>query len=63
LTDFQWLDDVGQLQQTTFSDGSTIIANFSPHSRNHHGVTIKAQSVLATLSDGKQIHWTAMPNR
>ncbi|MBL4278781.1 glycoside hydrolase [Vibrio fluvialis] len=63
LTGFQWLDDVGQLQQTTFSDGSTIIANFSPHSRNHHGVTIKAQSVLATLSDGKQIHWTAMPNR
>ncbi|MFP3830566.1 glycoside hydrolase, partial [Pseudomonas sp. SIMBA_021] len=29
LTDFRWLDAAGWVQQTTFSDGSTLTANFS----------------------------------
>lgn len=29
LTDFRWLDRDGWVQQTTFSDGATLTANFS----------------------------------
>ncbi|MDT3249819.1 glycoside hydrolase [Serratia sp. root2] len=49
LTDFRWLDSAGSVQQTTFSDGSTLIANFG--SRPFEGIA--AQSLRAKLADGR----------
>ena len=59
LVDFEWLDAEGNLQQTTFSDGSKIIANFSAVSgKEANGHNIPAQSILARLNNGQQLLWT-----
>lgn len=49
LTDFRWLDRDGWVQQTSFSDGSTLTANFS--ARPFAGVA--AHSLRAKLADGR----------
>ncbi|WP_413729244.1 glycoside hydrolase [Sodalis sp. RH22] len=49
LTGFRWLDDAGWVQQTTFSDGSVIVANFSQSAF----ADIPAQGLRATLADGR----------
>jgi len=49
LTDFRWLDRDGWVQQTTFSDGSTLTANFS--AQPFAGVA--AHSLRAKLADGR----------
>ncbi|MCG9677591.1 glycoside hydrolase [Vibrio sp. Isolate24] len=59
LTSFKWLDKSGQVQQTSFSDGSTITANFGSKSIENSGVKIAPHSILAQLSNGRQIHWQA----
>ncbi|MCF2949693.1 glycoside hydrolase [Paraglaciecola aquimarina] len=62
LTDFKWLDDKGQLQQTSFSDGSKIIANFSLHQdQKIDEQLIPKTSIVAFLSNGQVISWTASP--
>jgi hypothetical protein len=60
LVSFKWLDKQGLLQQTTFSDGSKIIANFSEHTmpltipvKEH----IPSGAILALLSNGEIIQW------
>ena len=63
LTEFKWLDNSGLVQQTTFSDGSTITANFGSKPSTHANTQIPAQSVLAQLSNGRQIKWQANPNQ
>ena len=63
LTEFKWLDSSGLVQQTTFSDGSTITANFGSKPSTHANTQIPAQSVLAQLSNGRQIKWQANPNQ
>ncbi|MGJ8681407.1 glycoside hydrolase, partial [Paraglaciecola sp.] len=60
LTDFRWLDDKGRLQQTSFSDGSKIIANFSiKEDLKVENQLIPKASVVAFLSNGKQVSWQA----
>lgn len=51
LTDFRWLDRDGWVQQTTFSDGSTLTANFS--AQPFGGVA--PHSVRAKLADGRTL--------
>lgn len=63
LTEFKWLDKSGLVQQTTFSDGSTITANFSSKPITYANITLPAQSVLAQLSTGRNIKWQANPNQ
>ncbi|CCO46392.1 conserved hypothetical protein [Vibrio nigripulchritudo SOn1] len=57
LVDFTWLNTKGDVQKTTFGDGSTIIANFSGQPFQSDGATVKPRSILAKLSNGKIIHW------
>lgn len=54
LTDFRWLDMGGWVQQTTFSDGSVLIANFSSKPFNE----IAARSLQARLADGRVLNFT-----
>ncbi len=49
LTDFRWLDRDGWVQQTTFSDGSTLTANFS----EQPFAGVAAHSLRAKLADGR----------
>ncbi|MGX5024772.1 glycoside hydrolase [Enterobacter sp. UPMP2060] len=49
LTGFRWLDRAGWVQQTTFSDGSVLTANFSDRALNG----IAAKTLKARLADGR----------
>lgn len=58
LIDFSWLDSSGKVQQTTYSDGSIIIANFSNEDHSlSAGMMIPSQSILAILSNNTKIKW------
>ena len=57
LIDFAWLDTHGAVQQTTFSDGSKIIANFSDQAFDKGGIDVAAASIKAMLSNGEVIKW------
>lgn len=51
LVDFKWLDTDGWVQQTTFSDGSVIMANFAKQPFND----LAPQTIKATLANGRVI--------
>ncbi|MEZ9502759.1 glycoside hydrolase [Vibrio sp. 10N.286.51.B11] len=55
LVDSEWLDKSGDVQQTEFSDGSKIIANFSNKAFRYNGVDIAALSVKAILANGQVV--------
>ncbi|MEZ8463138.1 glycoside hydrolase [Vibrio splendidus] len=57
LVDFDWLDKSGEVQQTEFSDGSKIIANFSNKTFRHDNIDIAALSVKAILANGQIVDW------
>ncbi|OED86961.1 glycoside hydrolase [Vibrio crassostreae] len=57
LVDSEWLDKSGDVQQTEFSDGSKIIANFSNKAFRYNGVDIAALSVKAILANGQVVDW------
>lgn len=57
LTDFSWLDSSGQIQQTTFSDGSKIIANFGKESYKFENLDVQPNSILAKLSNDRVVKW------
>lgn len=61
LTGFKWLDKKGLVQQTLFSDGSKIIANFTKQTVNVRNHQIAPYSSLALLSSGNTIRWHANP--
>ncbi|CAH6939332.1 Glycosyl hydrolase [Vibrio chagasii] len=62
LIDFSWLNNHGTVQQTTFSDGSKIIANFSDQVFNKGDIDVAAASINAILSNGEVIKWKAELN-
>ncbi|MEC7941496.1 MAG: glycoside hydrolase [Pseudomonadota bacterium] len=62
LIDFSWLDTHGAVQQTTFSDGSKIIANFSDQAFDKDGINVAAASIKAMLSNGEIIMWETKLN-
>jgi hypothetical protein len=57
LIDFSWLNSNGTVQQTTFSDGSKIIANFSDQAFDKGDIDVAAASIKAILSNGEVIKW------
>ncbi|CAM3760162.1 glycoside hydrolase [Vibrio aquimaris] len=63
LIDFKWLDKFGQVQQTTFSDSSSITANFTANTVIFAGRKLPAYSIHAKLSNGQTVKWTANSNR
>jgi len=54
LVEFRWRDAVGQVQQTTFADGSVIVANFSDRPQQVDAHTLPASSALARLANGEE---------
>lgn len=64
LVDFHWLDKQGQVQQTRFSDGSTIKVNFSTQPfQLTNGQRIAPNSLLATLANGITLQWKPRSER
>lgn len=59
LTAFKWLDSKGQVQQTQFSDGSTITANFSNEIFKLDNQSLPAHSILALLANGEVVRWAS----
>jgi hypothetical protein len=53
MTDFRWLTTDRQVQQTTFGDGTRLIANFSPHERQVEDQTFAAHSIKAFMAGGE----------
>ena len=52
-----WLDSYGQIQQTTFSDGSKIIANFGQET----GHDVLSNSILAKFGSEVVVKWHSKP--
>jgi len=53
LISFKYLTEDALLQQTEFSDGTVIVANFGAKNITWNDKNIDAMSVIATLPDGK----------
>ncbi len=52
LTAFDWLSEDRLVQQTTFADGTRLLANFDAAPRNWQGRTLPGHSMTALLADG-----------
>ena len=61
LNDFVWLDSYGQIQQTTFSDGSKIIANFGQETYKVEGHDVLSNSILAKFGNDVVVKWHSKP--
>lgn len=59
LSAFDWLSADRLLQQTTFADGSRLLANFANEPRSAHGRQLPGQSVMALLADGSRLAYRA----
>jgi hypothetical protein len=53
LTGFRWLSEDRQVQQTVYSDGTRLVANFDSKPREVDGKTLAGNSITAFLADGK----------
>jgi hypothetical protein len=62
LIDLSWLNSNGTVQQSTFSDGSKIIANFSDQAFDKGDIDVAAASIKAILRNGEVIKWKAQLN-
>jgi hypothetical protein len=56
---FQWLTSDRLVQQTTFSDGTRLVANFDDKAREMGGRSFAAHSVTAIGSDGSALAYQA----
>jgi hypothetical protein len=52
MTDFQWLTDDRLVQQTSFADGTRLVANFDVREREVSGQRLAGQSITAIEGDG-----------
>lgn len=57
LTGFQWLSEDRQLQQTSFEDGTRLLANFDPAPREVDGRTLPGESITVLLPEGSVSHY------
>lgn len=57
LTGFQWLSEDRQVQQTSFEDGTRLLANFAPAPREVDGRTLPGESVTLLLPEGTVSHY------
>lgn len=53
LTDFRWLTTDRQVQQTTFADGTRLVANFDPQAREVAGRLYEGHSIAAFEASGE----------
>lgn len=59
MTGFSWLTEDRQVQQTTFADGTRLIANFDGKARDAGGVSFAALSLTAVDSEGSVATYNA----
>ena len=63
MTDFQWLSDDRRVQQTTFADGTRIIANFGDQPTVISGHDVPAQNVIVLRPDGRVMRYNPLAER
>lgn len=59
LTDFRWLSADRQVQQTTFADGTRLVANFTRQRRKIDGRDLPGHSITAFVADGRVMVYRA----
>ncbi|MFJ2465949.1 glycoside hydrolase [Pseudomonas sp. NPDC087615] len=57
LTGFQWLSEDRQVQQTSFEDGTRLLANFDQAAREVQGQTLPGESITVLTPDGAVSHY------
>jgi hypothetical protein len=57
MTDFRWLTEDRLVQQTTFADGTRLVANFDVREREVEGKSLARQSVTAIGADEKSVNY------
>lgn len=57
MTDFRWLTEDRLVQQTTFTDGTRLMANFDDREREVGGQSLAGQSVSAFGVDGSVVSY------
>lgn len=62
LTEFRWLTPDRQVQQTTFTDGTRLVANFDRQVREVVGKRFAGQSITAFEADGQVTEYIADQN-
>jgi hypothetical protein len=57
LISFHWLSEDRRVQQTTFEDGTRLLANFDPAPREVDGRTLPGESITLLLPEGTVSHY------
>lgn len=57
LTGFDWLSDDRRVQQTTFADGTRLLANFDKATREVRGQSLPGESITVLMPDGTVSHY------
>ncbi len=57
LISFHWLSEDRRVQQTTFEDGTRLLANFDPAPREVGGRTLPGESITLLLPEGTVSHY------
>lgn len=57
MTDFRWLTEDRLVQQTTFADGTRLVANFDVREREVEGKRLAGQSITAFGVDGAVMNY------
>ncbi|RON58811.1 glycoside hydrolase [Pseudomonas frederiksbergensis] len=57
MTDFRWLTEDRLVQQTTFADGTRLVANFDKREREVGGQALARQSISAFGVDGTSVNY------
>ncbi|MBP5957811.1 hypothetical protein ICA16_19220 [Pseudomonas anatoliensis] len=57
LTAFEWLSDDRRVQQTTFADGTRLLANFDSAAREVRGQSLPGETLTVLMPDGTVSHY------
>lgn len=60
MTDFRWLSEDRLVQQTTFSDGTRLVANFDSREREVDAKPLGEQSIMAFFEDGTVVSYQVL---
>ncbi|KAA0977267.1 glycoside hydrolase [Pseudomonas sp. ANT_J28] len=63
MTDFRWLTEDRQVQQTTFADSTRLVANFDVREREVEGKRLAGQSITAFGVDGSVVSYQVASSR
>jgi hypothetical protein len=63
MTDFRWLTEDRQVQQTTFADSTRLVANFDVREREVEGKRLAGRSITAFGVDGSVVSYQVASSR